>query len=128
MFNNTIEYLLGYSDLKLKKIIFNKDLRISKNNVLKARVQNMERCYSRESCLTFYLSLNKKLDDNPDIKLGEVEIPQIKSQSSKKVKLKVKIPASVEPGGYYLIAKINADKPTEINPDNNLGFKKVKAH
>ena len=53
----------------------------------------------------FYLSANTTLDQN-DIILGSKPVKGLKPNKSKRVRLKVTVPASVTPGTYYVIVEV----------------------
>jgi hypothetical protein len=127
LFDNIIEYLLGYSDLKAGKLKCKKSLTAGKNVTLKAKIQNLEYCYNREVSLGFYLSSDKQYDEGADFLLGITSIPPIPGKRQKLVKMKVYIPEDAAAGQYCFLARINPPgDPLEINTANNLSAKKVR--
>lgn len=125
-FRNVIEYLLGFSDLKLKKLKCKTSIKAGKNVLLKARVQNLEACYNRPLEIAFYLSLDNEFQEEEDTQIGLALIPGIKGKKSKLIKHKAKIPMLDQLGAYYILARINpVDEPFEINEKNNIAAKKV---
>jgi hypothetical protein len=142
LFLNLAEYLAGCSDLKVVKAKCKSTLTAGKSARFKAKVQNLEDCYSRASSLSFYLSEDRVLDvpkalksrNNKqrrvkkagDLLLGEVSIPELPGKRQKWLKAKLKLGAGVSPGSYFLLAVINAaGDPLEVNSENNVGSKKV---
>jgi CubicO group peptidase (beta-lactamase class C family) len=87
---------------------------------LSARVKNLSRKTSSPTGVDFYLSTNEKLHAN-DIHIGYAELPGIKFNQKKTAKLDTIILDSVEPGEYYLIAKIDQNNiHLDPYPKNNV--------
>ena len=126
LFRNTIEYLLGATDLQLKKFVAKSTLPTGKSKAYKARIKNLEYCYNSESVVAICLSKDKEYQAGKDTELGRMTIPEIKGKRSKLLKETFEVPADNNPGDFYVLAIINPDTdPLEINTDNNLKYKKV---
>lgn len=125
LFENTFEYLAGASDLRVKTVKSGRLVAGSKH-VFKAQVQNLEQNFSREVELSFYLSQDKEFQADKDTLLITGEVPEIRGKKAKWVKIKSETPKGLDSGKLFLLAVINpGSDPLEVNPDNNVGVKKI---
>lgn len=125
LFVNVAEYLLGFSDLSLEKVKCKDDLTAGETAKIKAKVENLETNYNKESKVIFYLSKNKKLETDQDIELGSVAVPSFRGGGTKVVKLDAEIPSDIESGTWFVLAVIDPEDPREINGGNNKKTRKV---
>jgi CubicO group peptidase (beta-lactamase class C family) len=90
------------------------------NITVSARVRNLSRKTSIPTGVDFYLSKNQNLNAK-DIHIGYAELPGSKYKKKKVVKLDTTILATVAPGEYYLIARIDKDNLNlDPYPKNNM--------
>lgn len=126
---NVAAFLAGASDLKVAKTKCSK-LKSGKVGKFKAKVQNLEQCYSNPTELAFYFSEDQKFNSvgpakDKDILIGRMTIPQIPGNGSKWLKLKANVKVDIG-SDYYVLAVINPDGDAiEANSDNNVGSKMV---
>ena len=106
---NILDYLSGGADLRAT--LCKAKLKGGKVKVI-AKVRNIGTSASEATIVRFYLSTSNTYPVNPAgvaATLGEVNLPALNPGKSKKVKVKLKIPGSVSPGNYYVIAVANPD-------------------
>ncbi len=129
LFHNVIEYLLGVSDLKLKKLKCRNAVPLDTEFKIKARVVNLESDYNRELSITFYLSRDELYQQVADVPLGTAGIPPIKGKRSKLIKFNATIPGSFPVRDWYIIGVVNPDGDwPEINESNNMLLRKITVY
>jgi len=113
---DTWEYRPAY-DLKAKfKKASANAVRIGGRLRLIARVKNIGEANSLPTTVYFYLSTDRKLDED-DILLGGKAIQTLAPGVNQKIKMKFTVPAIIDPGFYYVIVQVVA---ADAKPRNNV--------
>jgi hypothetical protein len=126
MLQNIAEYMAGYSDLELDSL----KIRVKEGKKVKlrirAKIHNHEPSYSCASSLTLYLSRNRSIDLESDIKLMNIEIPQIAAGKNKIVRSTLILPTDIKGGNWHVIGRINEDgEAREFDLENNTATAKA---
>lgn len=128
---NILYYLYGGCDLKMLKTKFRgKNLSPGDDVTLIARVKNIGNLESAETVVEFILSDDGEFTARPAASvatLATVDLPPLAAGKAKKIKTKVAIPDSLEPGEYFLFAIADPEGTgNDSNPDNNIKMGKKK--
>ncbi len=121
---NIMTYLAGGPDLRATLCKF-KGRNISPGSIVKltAKARNDGNETSEATIVRFVLCTTNTYDGSPPevvATLGSVDLPALDPGKSKKVKVMVRIPATVTPGDYYVIAVADPnDTSGDINTSNN---------
>lgn len=108
-------------DLSAMKTWFNPQAVSRGDNItLSARVKNLSRKTSTAAGVDFYISTDNKLNAQ-DIHIGYADLPGIGFKKRKVVKLDTVILATMKPGDYFVIARVDEDN-VNLDPEtrNNI--------
>lgn len=92
-----------------------------------SKVKNSGREYSHPAEVAFYLSRNKKLDENDHL-FGTAALPAIPAGKKRLIRLQTNIPSGVMPMHYYIISnldEVNANKDPDRTNNIKASIKKI---